>query len=128
MKKHLNNTPANSYSIMTVIMRGLKSRCPQCGTGRLYRTFLKPVDRCEHCNEELGHIRSDDIPAYFTVLVVGHLVVPAAVFLEQYYHPSTLFHLLIWIPLSLILTFLLMPNIKGASIGLLWRLKPINSR
>ncbi len=26
--------------------RGFKSRCPHCGEGRLFRAFVKPVDKC----------------------------------------------------------------------------------
>ena len=44
------------------IMRGLRGHCPRCGEGRLFRAFLKPVDRCESCGEELHHQRADDLP------------------------------------------------------------------
>jgi len=114
-------------NLLTVLTRGLKCRCPKCGIGRLYRAFLKPVDTCNQCYEELGHIRSDDIPAYFTVLLVGHLVVPSVVLTEQMYHPSELVHFAIWIPLSVLLMFLFLPHIKGAMVGLLWRLRPTSS-
>ncbi len=109
--------------LRTVLMRGLKRRCPKCGQGALYRAFLKPVDNCNQCNEQLGHIRSDDIPTYFTVLLVGHIVVTLAVITEHMYSPSTLVHLSILLPLSVVLMLLLLPHIKGVMISLLWHLR-----
>lgn len=110
-------------SVGSVLSRGFRRRCPSCGAGQLFRTYLKQVDNCKTCSTEFGHIRADDIPAYFTVLLVGHLVVPLAVMVEQLYHPSQWAHYAMWIPLTLLLTFGLLPCIKGASVGVLWRLR-----
>ncbi len=123
----MNKKSVRKKEILSVLTRGFRGRCPKCGTGKLFRAYLKPADNCSHCNEKLGHIRADDIPTYFTVLLVGHVVVPLAVWLEQMYHPSELVHLSLWIPLCLILTFMFLPPIKGALVGLLWRLKPIGT-
>ncbi len=50
-------------------------RCPHCGKGKLFRGFLKGVDRCDRCGEEYSHHRADDLPPYLTVFIVGHIVV-----------------------------------------------------
>lgn len=110
-------------TIGSVLSRGFRRKCPNCGAGRLFRSYLKPVDSCEACAMEYGHIRADDIPAYFTILLVGHIVVPLAVTVEQLYHPPQWMHMSAWIPLTLALTFGLLPRIKGASVGVMWRLK-----
>jgi len=89
----------------------------------LFRSYLKPVEHCETCATEYGHIRADDIPAYFTILLVGHVVVPLAVTVEQLYHPAQWMHMAAWIPLTLIMTLGLLPRIKGASVGIMWRLR-----
>jgi uncharacterized protein (DUF983 family) len=64
--------------------RGVKGRCPQCGQGKLFRAYLKQVDRCAVCGEEYGHIRSDDAAPWLTILIVGHLVVPLALAVETH--------------------------------------------
>lgn len=107
---------------MTILTRGFRRRCPRCGTGRLFRSYLKPVESCHSCEEQLGHIRADDIPAYFTIIIVGHVVVPLAVMMEQHYHPPEWLHLMVWIPMVLILTFALLPSVKGSLVSLLWHL------
>lgn len=105
------------------LRRGIVGRCPACGVGRLFRGYLKPQPHCPRCGEDLLQYRADDAPAYFTILIVGHIVVPAMLMLEIAYHPSTALHLLLWIPLTLSLAILLLPRIKGALIGLQWALK-----
>lgn len=113
---------STSPSRMTAIGRGLAHRCPNCGEGRLYRAYLKVVDRCEACGHELGAYRADDGPAYFTILLVGHLVI-APVLLAQW-----IFQAPVWLvlPLTLIplavITLSVLPRVKGALVGLLYSL------
>ena len=57
--------------------RGLLGRCPHCGEGKLFPVFIKTVDACEVCGEELHHHRADDLPAYLVVVIVGHIVLGA---------------------------------------------------
>ena len=64
--------------------RGLAGRCPHCGEGRLYRAYLKVVDACPVCGEDLSPQRADDAPAYVTMLIVGHFVVAGALAAEEW--------------------------------------------
>lgn len=100
--------------------RGLIGCCPNCGQGRLLRNFLKPVDRCSACGEAYGHLRADDAPPWMTILIVGHIVIPALLSVEQSYEPPTWVHLAVWPLLTLVLTLLLLPRCKGLVLGLLW--------
>jgi uncharacterized protein (DUF983 family) len=106
--------PANLLSALT---RGFRERCPNCGQGRLFRAYLKPVDNCAVCNAELGKIRADDGPAYFTILLIGHFVVAPMLFFPQIWQMSAWIIVPITeIPL-LIITLWLLPRVKGAFIG-----------
>ncbi|MBK3777330.1 DUF983 domain-containing protein [Azospirillum sp. YIM DDC1] len=104
----------------TAALRGLMGNCPACGRGRLLRNYLKPVDHCTHCGEAFGHLRADDAPPWMTILIVGHIVIPAVLSVEQSYEPATWVHLTIWPLLTLLLTGLLLPRCKGVVLGLLW--------
>lgn len=64
--------------------------------------------------------RSDDAPPYFTIMVVGHLIVPAILLLEQWVGPPAWVHMLLWIPMTALLTLVLLPRIKGMVIGWHW--------
>lgn len=106
--------------IAQAVRRGMKLRCPRCGRGAMFRKYLKVVDRCPVCGEELYHHRADDAPPYFTIVVVGHIVVPLVLVTEIRYHPPLWVHFTIWIPLVILLSLVLLPIVKGAIVGLQW--------
>ena len=103
-----------------IVARGLTNRCPNCGEGRLYARYLKVEHECEACGHHLAAYPADDGPAYFTILIVGHIVIPGMLLLEQIEHPPSWVHVTLWVPLTLALTLLLLPRIKGAVIGFQW--------
>ena len=117
----LRDTAARSLG--DAMRRGFTHKCPACGEGKLYRRYLEVMDRCEACSEELYHHRADDAPPYFTILIVGHLIVAGVMAVEDYLHPSYWLHALIWGPLTIALCLILLPRIKGALVGLQWALR-----
>ena len=66
------------------------------------------------------HHRADDAPPYFTIVIVGHIVVPSLMAVELIYRPPLWVHLLIWLPLTAFLSLALLPRVKGAIVGLRW--------
>jgi uncharacterized protein (DUF983 family) len=102
------------------LRRGLRGRCPNCGRGKLFRAFLKVADRCPACREALHHHRADDAPAYFVILIVGHVVVPLALVVEVAYSPPYWLHAMLWLPLTIGLAVGLLQPIKGAIVGWQW--------
>jgi uncharacterized protein (DUF983 family) len=101
--------------------RGFVCRCPNCGEGSLYRAYLKVVDRCQACGEDLTHQRADDAPAYFTIVIVGHFTI-AGVLATEVVAPNSPVWVpsLFWSALALIASLWLLPRIKGALIGIQW--------
>jgi len=106
----------------TAIRRGLRRRCPACGQGRAFMGYLRPVDHCNHCGEQLGHIRADDFPPYLTIFLVGHLVVPTVLMVEQAYQWPAQLHMLVWPLVTLLLSLAVLPFLKGGVLGLMWSL------
>jgi uncharacterized protein (DUF983 family) len=104
----------------TAVLRGLRGRCPHCGEGRLFRAFLKVVDECPVCVEPFHHHQADDAPAYFVILIVGHLVVPLALAVEIEYTLPYWLHAVLWVPVTLGLALALLQPIKGAIVALQW--------
>lgn len=113
----------NQRPLMRSLWRGFRQRCPNCAQAKIYGKFLKVHENCTACSEELHHQRADDAPPYFTIFTIGHIVLPAALFTERLWHPSTFVHLSIWIPSILLLTFILLPRIKGLLIAQQWALR-----
>ena len=100
--------------------RGFTCCCPACGQGRMFNGYLKVAHSCSSCGEELHHHRADDAPPYFTMMIVGHVVVPLVLVVEKLWHPDMSIHMLLWTAVTLSLTFALMPAVKGAIVGLQW--------
>ena len=110
-------------ALWTAITRGLFCRCPNCGKGKLFASFLKVVKQCENCGEVMHHHRADDLPAYLVVVIVGHVVVGGFMSLESTTSALSLGQqLAIWIPLSIALAGGLLRPVKGAVVGLQWAL------
>ncbi|HZQ01843.1 MAG TPA: DUF983 domain-containing protein [Reyranella sp.] len=113
-----SNAPVDFW---TALRRGWRGRCPRCGEGSLFGGFLKMRSLCPSCGQDLEPFRADDAPAYFTILVVGHIVVPLVLALERFGHqPPLWFHAALWLPISVLLALLLLPRIKGTVIATLW--------
>lgn len=107
-------------SKFTAATRGLAGRCPHCGQGKLLRNYLKPVERCSVCGEPYGHLRADDAPPWLTILVVGHIVIPAVLHVEQTWEWPMWLHMAVWPLLALVLTLILLPRFKGLILGIMW--------
>ncbi len=106
-------------SLATAIARGLAGRCPVCGKGRIFNGFLRVVPECEYCHAPLGLARADDAPPYFTILIVGHIVIPAMLIMQKMADPPNWLLAVIFLPLTLILSIGLIRPIKGAVVGLM---------
>jgi uncharacterized protein (DUF983 family) len=101
----------------TALRRGLAGRCPVCGAGRLFAGFLRPAQQCERCAVPLGLARADDAPPYFTILIVGHIVIPAMLIMQKLGDPPPWLLSAIFVPLTLVLAIGLIRPIKGATVG-----------
>ena len=103
------------------IWRGFRCRCPACGAGKLYRAYLKVVDHCPACGEDLSHQRADDAPAYMTIFVVGHFIV-SGILATEFLAPEAPLWVpaAVWSALALLASLWLLPRMKGGLVGLQW--------
>ncbi|WP_248304461.1 DUF983 domain-containing protein [Breoghania sp. L-A4] len=109
-------------NLKQAMFRGMMCRCPACGKGSAFGKYLKVAHACEACGEELHHHRADDAPPYFTVLILGHILIPLVLAVEVAFVPALWLHMAIWIPLSIALTLAVLPPVKGTLVGLQWAL------
>lgn len=110
-------------SVWQAMGKGARHKCPSCGEGAIFRKFLKISDTCGHCGEELHHHRADDAPPYFTIFIVGHIIVPLVLWVEMNYHPDMTMQIIVWSILTLVLSLITLPIVKGAVVGLQWALR-----
>jgi len=117
------NLPADSghrRPIARSIWRGLRQLCPRCGVGPSMEGYLGVRAACPFCGERLGHIKADDGPAYFTMLIAGHIVVPLVLAAEQAWHPPLEIQMAVAVSGLGLLIWRLLPRVKGAVLGLMW--------
>lgn len=111
---------AAKRDVLSAVMRGARARCPNCGIGRLFRAYLKPVDACAECAESLKHIRADDGPAWLTVMIVGHIVVGLALVMETSAPQPVAISIALFVTLAVAMILWLLPRAKGIFVGAIW--------
>ena len=117
------NLPADQEHrrpIALSIWRGVRQLCPRCGVGQSMVGYLGIRSACSYCGERLGHIKADDGPAYFTMLIAGHVVVPLTLAAEQAWHPPLEVQMVVAVSGLGLLIWRLLPRVKGAVLGLMW--------
>jgi uncharacterized protein (DUF983 family) len=114
---------AEKRDVWTSIKRGFRGRCPRCGEGKLFRAFLKVDNNCSVCGLDFTPHRADDLPAYLVIVIVGHIVVPAALMIETNYSPPVALQLAIYLPFTLAASLALLQPVKGAVVGIQWALR-----
>ena len=77
--------------------------CPRCGARTLFDGWVRFAPRCRNCELDFHAFNVGDGPAAFLILIVGALVVAAALVLDASAEPPWWVHL-IWIPVTAALT------------------------
>lgn len=113
---------AGSGAWKRAVMRGLGCRCPACGEGRAFSSYLKVRPVCDACGQELHHHRADDFPPYLTIFVVGKIVGTGIYISEMRYEPALWFHMSVWPLLTVGLSLAVLQPMKGAVVGLQYAL------
>lgn len=109
--------------MLPALLRGWRRRCPNCGGGPLFRGYSTVRRTCAACGEALHHHRADDLPAWATILIVGHILAFGLVSVEFAWEPPLWVHWALWPALTLLLTLWLLPRIKGAVVAWQWALR-----
>ena len=95
----------------------LGCRCPRCGRGRLFSGFLVVAERCDACGLDLRAQDSADGPAVFVVFILGFVVVGLAFLVEVVFAPPYWVHVVLWPPVVIGLSLLMLRPLKAAMIA-----------
>lgn len=120
--------PSADYPPQPAVSTGLAGRCPRCGQGRLFDGFLTLAPRCRACGLEFDFADAGDGPAVFVMLIVGFIVVGAALVVEIKYEPPIWLHMVLWIPLLLVLALGMVRPLKGLMIALQYQTRAREGR
>ena len=115
-----NIAKTEDRDLWPALRKGFCRKCPNCGSGPLMKSYLKVRDTCIVCGEDLSQHRADDGPAYLTILIVGHIMVPLLHIVFVKFRPEPLVLFTIFAIGSVGLSLYLLPRLKGAVIGFQW--------
>ena len=107
-------------SLWKAIGNGVMCRCPNCGKGKLFRSYLKLNDTCSECDEKLSAARADDFPPYIAIFIVGHVLIGWMLHAEMSGPVDPMLYVWTMIPAAILLPLIMLPSIKGAVVGLQW--------
>ena len=97
---------------------GFRGRCPRCGAGSLFSSYLKVAEKCNICALGFEGHDSGDATAVPALLLIGAIVVGGAMYVEFTYEPSFWVHIVLWGPFSIGATLWTLPRLKGIGIAL----------
>lgn len=96
----------------------LRGLCPRCGAPGLFVSFLRFADRCAGCGLDYRSFNVGDGAAAFLIMIVGGVVSLLAIVVELKWSPPLFVHLLLWLPLTVGLTVILLRLAKGLLLAL----------
>ncbi len=102
------------------IWRGTLCKCPHCGKGKMFKSYLKVADYCDSCGEQLNLHRADDFPPYIAIMIVGHLLVGIMLHMEMTWQINPMTYIYTMVPLAIVLPLAILPSTKGAIVGFQW--------
>ncbi len=113
-------SPTDDRPTKPAMWLGLRRRCPNCGEGAMFTGYLKVVDKCAVCGEDLHHHRADDGPAYLTILIVGHVMAVLMHFGWSQFRPEPMVFATVLTIVCVALSLYLLPRLKGMIVGIQW--------
>lgn len=103
------------------IEAGLRGLCPRCGASSLFGGAVSFAPRCRACGLDFSGFNVGDGPAAFLIFGVGGLVTALAIALELAAEPPWWVHVLLWVPLTALLTIGSLRAAKGLLLALEYR-------
>ena len=116
------------YSSPSPLVAGLMARCPRCGEGALFSSYLTIAPRCNNCKLDFGFADSGDGPAVFIILIAGLIIMVAMLIVEIRYQPPYWVHAALWLPLAGILCLGLLRPFKATLVAIQYKHKAEEGR
>lgn len=110
-----------------LLLNGLAGRCPRCRRGRIFSGLLAVAPACPVCGLGLAEHDAGDGPAVAATFIIGTLAVGLAAWLELTLEPPLWVHALLWGPLVIGGSILILRPLKGATIAIQYRYRSVDT-
>lgn len=114
---------SDQYPQLDPFSTGLKSACPRCGQGQLFSGYMKLKPKCTACGLDYSFVDTGEGPAVLVMLVVGFVILGSALWLDSQFALAIWLQILIWLPVSVLLSLFLLRKMKAVMIALQYRHK-----
>jgi len=114
--------------IPTTAQAALKGLCPQCGAKTLFTGIVRFASRCRACGLDFSRFNVGDGPAAFLTFILGAAIVGLAIMLQLTVRPPVWVHVVLWVPLTVVATFMSLRIAKAAMIALEYRTRAREGR
>lgn len=120
----------NTNAMVSTLKAGLVGRCPQCRSGPLFASAasLSIREACPECGLDYGFVDPGDGPAVFAILVLGFVILGAALIVEFRIAPPLWVHLVVWLPVTSAVGFALLRPLKSTLVALQYHYKAEEGR
>ena len=102
------------------LLYGILLKCPNCGKGKLFKSYLKKEASCPQCHESFENLDADDGPAWLTIGATALIVVPLLIFMERGELLPLGLEISVLLATTIACALLLLPVAKGFFIAALW--------
>ncbi|WP_300378646.1 DUF983 domain-containing protein [Henriciella sp.] len=100
---------------------GLRCRCPACGEGPVFRSWLGLAPQCSACGADFSKADSGDGPAFFVMFLLGIIMMPPVLLVQALFSPPFWVHSFLWTPVIIVLAMLLLRPFKALMFALQWK-------
>lgn len=106
-----------------LLSAALFRRCPRCGEGALFASYLKIKANCAVCGLDFTKADSGDGPAVFVIFIVGPLAALIAIWFQRAFDPSIWVFMVAMAIVIAGLSLALLPVLKAGLFALQYRNK-----
>ena len=92
-------------------------RCPVCGKGKLFKSFLKVAAACSNCDTQFKAADTGDGPVVFVLLIAGFVTCFGMLYAFLTYNWPAWVHLVVWPLVAVVLSLGLMQPLKGLMVA-----------
>lgn len=111
-----DNNPMSKKTV--ALWHIIRCRCPNCHKATIFSGLLSIKAYCELCGFGLGRNDIGDGAAYLTMCIVGTFVTIFALLFETIYSPPLYIHVLVWTPVVILSSIVLLRIFKAFLIAM----------
>ncbi len=116
------------YPPISPYAAGIGGKCPRCGQGALFKSFLGLAEKCPACGLDYAKADAGDGPAVFVIFIVGFAAVALAFVLQFVFYVPIIVAFVLSAAFAVALSIALLRPLKATMIALQYKHKAEEGR